>query len=519
MLYDITAQARQLQAIGRQRPTQWIKRVLGVDLWSVQKQIINSVRDNRNTLVDSCHGIGKTRTLASAGLSWVYSYPESRVVATAPTFRQVQSILFAEVHSLHADASIDLGGSLNKTELLITEDWYFQGMSTNKSERFQGQHAPYILFIVDEGYGVLPVIFEAIRGGMSSGVARLLVAGNPTDPGAWVAEASRKRDDQGRTSWNHIQVSAFDTPNFTELGITIEDIRSGEWREKEAHYLKHHAGLLPRPYLINPAFVAEALIEFGEDSPAWDARVMGRLPSTSTNTIIPLAWVEAAMNRWDHSRTVDDQRKAGMFQTPDELADYVPLGGPEELGVDVARMGDDETVIALRRGGRLTHLIIHRKNDLYDVTGLVDAEHTYLVDAADPLKDGEVRERSRLIKIDSNGLGAGVMDNLAHMGRQVLGINVSRAPRNPRKFADLTTELWWNLRDLLHPMSKTPIALPRDNKLLGELSGRRYRNTKDNRLQVESKDDFKKRLQRSPDRADAVVLAFADTTPSSIDSW
>lgn len=521
---DLTrGEVAELMQFGRRHPDVWIKIALGVDLWEIQKQIAQSVRDHRNTLIDSCHGIGKTKILASVALDFLYSYPGSRVIATAPTFRQVQSILFAEVHMLHAGAPFELGGTLNQVELLIDDGWYFQGLSTNKPDRFQGQHAPYILFIVDEGYGVSPLIFEAIRGGMSSGFVRLLVAGNPTDPSAWVAEASRKTNDKGQKTWNHIQVSAFDTPNFTELGITIEDIRSGEWRDKQGAYLKQN-GSLPRPYLINADFVAEMHIEFGEDSPAWQARVLGQLPSDSTNTAIPLAWVEAAMARWDASREVDSQRAQGHSIPPDLLDGYVPLGQPEELGVDVARMGDDETVIAHRRGRRLTHLVVHRKHDLYDVTGLVDAEHTYMLNLVDPLtqddiENGVKRERLRMIKIDSNGMGAGVFDNLVHLGRRVHGINVSHAPRNRRKFADLTTELWWHLRDLLHPMAQNPIALPRDMRLLGELSGRRYRMNKDNQIQIESKDDFKKRLGRSPDRADAAVLAYAEIMGGTIEFW
>jgi phage terminase large subunit len=504
------AELEELGALGRRHPARWIRHALGVDLWSIQKQITASVRDNRNTLVDSCHGIGKTKTLASIGLDFLYSYPGSRVIATAPTFRQVQSILFAEVHMLHQGAQFELGGTLNQVELGITEGWYFHGMSTNRAERFQGQHAPgaAILFIVDEGYGVSTAIFEAIRGGMSSGFARLLVAGNPTDPGAWVAEASRKTGDNGQRTWNHIQVSAFDTPNFTELGITIEDMRSGAWREKQDRWLEAH-GELPRPYLINPDFVAEALIEFGEDSPAWQARILGQLPSESVNTVIPLSWVEAAMARSDHSMAVDKQKAAGILPTMEELVDYVPCSEPEELGVDVAGFGDDDSVIAPRRGRRCLALLVYRKMDTRAVAGLVDAAHAELLKLTPPVEEGEAKPRRLLIKVDSNGIGAGVVADLGAMHHEVQGVNVSEAPSNRRRFADRTTELWWWLRELLHPLNPAPIAIPRDNKLLGELSGRRYRLNKGDLLQLESKEDFKKRLGRSPDKADAVVLSYA----------
>lgn len=511
----------QLMTLGRLKPNSWIRAALGVDLWSKQKEFVRSVRDNRNTLWDACHGVGKTRTLGSVALQFLYSYERSRVITTAPTFRQVKSILWAEIHSLHTDALIELGGTLNQVELEIREGWYAQGLSTNRADRFQGQHAPYILFIVDEGYGVSPVIFEAIRGGMSSGFVRLAVAGNPTDAGAFVAEAVRKTDELGRKTWNHLSVSAFDTPNFTELGVTIEDMRSGEWRDKVDAYLRR-CGALPRPYLINPDFVAEALIEFGEDSPAWYARILGILPTTSTNTIVPLAWAEAAMARWEYSEELDRKLVRGERVFQDD--NYVPLGDPEEIGVDVARFGDDDTVIAPRKGRRALTMLVYRKQDTQEVAGLVDAAHADFVRSERPLQEGEVRERGRLIKVDSNGIGAGVVDALKRLKHRissvndgdpeywhhwVQGVNVSESPVDKKKYADRTTELWWNLRELLNPLNPYPIALPRDNKLLGELTGRRYGLDKHDMLQIESKDDFKKRLQRSPDRADAVVLAFA----------
>lgn len=504
-------QLLRLMEVGRKDPAGWIERILGAQLWQRQRDIANSVRDNRNTLVESCQGTGKTFSLAATVLAFLYSYPHSRVITTAPTFRQVKSILWAEIHRQQGMARLNLGGSLNQVDLEISSGWYAQGLSTNKPERFQGQHALYILFIVDECYGVAGPIFDAIRGAMSAGIiVRLLAAGNPTDPGAYVVEASRKTHPDGRPVWHKIHISAWDSPNFKTFGITKEDILTGRWVDKLGD------APLPAPHLITPEFVAEMAVEWGVDSPAWTVRIEGRLPDQSTDTVIPLAWVEAAMERWEYSVARDAARETGELADDDEdLRLYVPLDDPTEIGVDVARFGDDETVIAPRRGRRLLYLRCYRKQDTMQTTGrVIDVEADLMPELHEPLPGVEY-ERP-LVKVDSVGVGAGVYDRLNELERNVMGFDAGRAPMNPRKFADITSEWWWHLRELLRPSNRRSIALPRDGKLLGDLTGRKWKITSDNRIKVEPKEEYKKRLGRSPDRGDAVVNAYAPVRPGGI---
>ena len=113
------------------------------------------------------------------------------------------------------------------------------------------------------------------------------------------------------------------------------------------------------------------------------------------------------------------------------------------------------------------------------------------------------------IKVDGIGIGQGVVDSLEEEGFDRVGVNVSERARDVERFADLRAELWWGLRERLDPEKGDGVALPRDDGLLSELASVRYKITGRGQVRVEPKDEMRKRLGRSPDLADAVVLAFA----------
>lgn len=173
-----------------------------------------------------------------------------------------------------------------------------------------------------------------------------------------------------------------------------------------------------------------------------------------------------------------------------------------EFGCDIARFGQDSTVIAIRKGLAVLPLVVLKKKDTMEVTGKI-------IELAR-------QHKPQAIKVDDIGVGGGVTDRLKEQSYPVVPINVAEAPRDPEKFADLRSELWWMLRERLDPNPKTnptPIALPKDDELLGDLCGIKYKITSKGQIRVESKEDMKKRIKRSPDRGDAVVLAFASVVP------
>jgi len=339
-------------------------------------------------------------------------------------------------------------------------DWKLWGFTANQynESMFQGFHDDFILFVVDEATGVSPTIMKGIKACITSENARLLLIGNPTDADSEFARYFAK-DNVAK-----FKTTAFDTPNFTAFGITVEDIRKDTWREKIT-------GPLPRPYLVTPEWVADIYEDVGgnEEDPYWVSRVMAEFPTESESTLIPLKWIEAAQER------------------------ELPPSEPNELGVDVARSGVDESVIAHRQGPRCRILLAKRGLETMGLTGEV-------VNAR--------RETGATVsKVDVIGIGAGVVDRLAEQDEPVDGVNVGEASDEPERFANKRAQFFWALRERFRDGDAD--IDPNDAKLAAQLGSVRYKYDSRGRLLIEKKEDAKKRGVKSPDRADATMLAYA----------
>jgi phage terminase large subunit len=419
--------------------------------------------------------------LAACAVLWfLFSFPPSIVITTSPTWRQTSQIVWSEVRSSYNKSRFPLGGTMPPKfpEIQIVQDqWCAMGISTNEPDRFQGYHSRNIFVIVDEAAGVPPEIFEAIDGLLTSENPHLLLIGNPTAIGGAFYEAFKD------PAFCKISISAFDTPNFTECGITEQDIENSTWRAKmpgrttknvEGQRMHHGDRYdVPYPGLVNPIWVRERFKSWGKEHPAYQSRVLGQFPTIGDNCVIPLSWIEAAQARYED----------------------VEFGEPVEAGVDIARFGSDATCICIRRGMKVLPLQVFRKLDLMESAGIV----------ARAISDYHISNT----KIDEIGMGGGPTDRLNELKLPVQGVNVARSAKDQEHFANLRTELWWNLREKLDPNGITnpnPIALPKDEELLAELSGVLYKYTSKGQVAIEGKDETKKRINRSPDRADALVL-------------
>ena len=172
---------------------------------------------------------------------------------------------------------------------------------------------------------------------------------------------------------------------------------------------------------------------------------------------------------------------------------------PRTVGVDVARTGQDRTVLALRNGPVITELRRSVREDTMQTTGRVKA----ILDA----------DSSCTAVVDVIGIGSGVVDRLREQHARVLAFNASRGSKardSTREFgfANRRSEAHWALRTALDPSSDPDYCLPDDEMLLGDLSAPHWTVTSGGKIQVESKDDIRKRLGRSPDDGDAVVMAY-----------
>jgi phage terminase large subunit len=239
--------------------------------------------------------------------------PASRVITTATKWSQVKNLLWHEVNQLAARARKRPEARAGRvpqeplqTELHLPDGRYAIGLSSKpeNSESFAGHHAPNILVVVDEASGVHPAIFEVAEGYMTTDGARMLLIGNPTrSSGEFFDAFNTKRGD-----YNTLHISALESP-----AITGEQVPR---RRAVA--------------LTGKAWVEEPLTKaWGEDSPLYQVRVLGDFAKTPTDTVIDLGHVEDAQTR---ARTPTARRTSVV------------------ISCDVARFGDDETVIAERVG-------------------------------------------------------------------------------------------------------------------------------------------------------------------------
>jgi phage terminase large subunit len=458
------ATARKIKRALQLSPSFFNHAVLGGDFWSKQEEIALSVRDNRYTTVRACHDVGKTYVAARLALWFLYSHPQSIVVTTAPTMRQVENLLWRELRAAHEKAKV-LEGEPLKTRLDLASDWYAIGASSSDPDKLQGFHAAsgHILIIADEAAGIPEPAFEAMEGMMTSEDARMVMIGNPTsDTGSF-------RDSHYR--WEHankIHISVFDSPNFKNNGIsTVEELKEFDLGKVE----------IVNKFLVSPQWVLEKLNSWGIDSPMFQARVLGNFPSQSANTVIPLNALEVASS--------DEHREKLEAQ-----------GGPFYLGVDVARFGNDYTVLTPRYGGFIPHQTKHASTSIPETVGLIKQY-------GNPRPTG--------IYIDVDGLGGGVYDVL----REQKYNNVIQIHNNAKAlpdssgltFANLASQLWWRAREMF---IAGELAIPNDEKLIMQLSTRKY-SFGSRGLTVESKDDWKKRHGgKSCDEGDSLIYSLGD---------
>lgn len=451
--------------------------LLGVQLWAKQQEIIQSVWQHPRTSVRSCHGTGKTFNAATVGTSYLLAHPDSIVITTAPTFRQVKNAIWREMRGQYGRAKYPIGGELAQTQLDLGPNWYAIGLSTNHPDNFQGFHAPHILVIVDEAAGVGDPIFEAIDSVLSSAHARLLMIGNPTSlSGRFYDSFSRLK------GYNRISISCFDTPNFIAAGIT-----SLEQLTEEA--VERSKSLIVNPALITPAWVFDKLQNYGADSQYFQARALGEFPRAgSSDSLIPLQDIENAIGR---GMELEDAR-AQRQQAPESR------GGV--IGIDVSRYGDDRSVLKHRIGKEVVRTEKIMRSDTMELVGHVV---------------NFVRGTWADVNIDVIGVGAGVYDRLNEIGVKTLkikslnGVNVGMPAIDPERYLNVRAEMY----DLTREWLRDGGAIPNDDDLRGQLASIRKKYTSRGQLQIESKEDMRKRGMKSPDEADALALTFVAPPP------
>jgi hypothetical protein len=220
--------------------------------------------------------------------------------------------------------------------------------------------------------------------------------------------------------------------------------------------------------------IEDVIQRYGADSNEYRVRVLGEFPKAGPDSLIPMEWVEAAITR-----------------------DVAPMNVMPVWGVDPARGGDRSTLCKRKGNVVLEPVKVFNQKDTMTLCGLILREWD----------DTPIDERPHEICVDMIGIGAGVVDRLDELGLPVRGVNVGESAAVSDLFMRLRDELHWRLREWFESRK---CKIPNDRALISELTVTKYRVLSSGKVQVESKDDMKKRLAgKSPDLADALMLTFA----------
>ena len=447
-------------------PVAFAREVLGVQLWAKQEEVLTALTTHRRVAVKAGNGLGKGFCAAVAVLWFIHTHQDAAVaLSTAPTFRQVRHILWRQIHRLYRPAAKTLGGTMLDTRWELADDRYALGLSADSAEQFQGFHNPNILIVVDEAEGVSEEIYEAIEAIITSADPLLLLIGNPTT----MEGAFRRAFFEHRSIYRNITISALDSPNVQAGRVVIPGLTTSEWVDERKQIWQ-------------------------EGSPIYRSRVLGQFPHQGEDSLFSLKDLEAAVNRIvdAESWTIDSQTVYG----PQRSSSEAPI-----IAVDVARFGPDSSVILRRRDDCVEDIQALHQHDTMQLAGRVAAA---------------VRDHNPAhVFIDEIGMGAGVVDRLRELGHPVRGINVANRARQDEIFVNLRAEGYWALADRFRAGT---ISIPYDNQLISQLATLRYDFDSRGRIKIESKDDIRKRGLPSPDRADALMLAFLEQ-PGRVKLW
>ncbi len=494
-------------------PVLWAEEMLGVRLWSKQKEILYSIRDNHNTAVAAAHSVGKS-FIASVAMAWwadVHPVQDVKIISTAPTFNQVTSILWDnlrkwhieskrrhEEHKSRLETGQDLGeyaandhalpgyitsGNVWKTELGFEIGFGRKPPDNLLDSAFQGIHAPFLLVIGDEAAGLPEELVDALGNNATGSANRVLLIANPTNPLS--AMAKIWTDEKKRSIWTTMNISLLDSavvqkePGFENAE---EDGMSG-W-----------------------GYINEKKLDWGEEDPRYISRVLGEWAFDSGNTVFA---------------EIDLARASDTVVVPDP-------NSPIWHGWDIARMGKDSTIGYRCQEGEVWDTD-EETGEPTEPTGrrgiqirLIEEWRKVPLVSSDPANLGSaeridihaIGEGCSLVKVDAAGLGSGVIDGLTDIAYKenrhygVLEIFGQAAPSDRRAYDNMRVEQFFELKRRAYAAELD--LDPKDTRLFDELRGVVYEYTTKGARKIESKDDMKKKGKKSPDAADALWYAALD---------
>lgn len=432
----------------RSDPVAFVSEVLGVtpDAW--QAKALKALLTEDRLSCRSGHGVGKSAFLSWVTLFWLStrSGDGCKVALTAPTAHQLQDVLFGEISRWYRKMP----------------EWYRDQLSL-KSDRVEVVGKESECFAVARtSRRESP---EALQGFHSENMLFIVDEASGVDEKVFETAQGAMSSEGAKTIM---------TGNPTRTQGYFYDSFHGD--RDRWHTMKVSCSDSKN---VDPSFVEDMKQKYGVDSSVYRVRVEGEFDTEQGDTVIPLSLIENAVER-----QVEVNPKSAVV-----------------WGLDCARMGGDRTALCKRKGNVLLEPIKWwTGKDLMQTCGLVVAEYKRLENFPDELPEE--------ICVDSIGIGAGVCDRLAELGLPVRGVCVSERPSTDGKtYNRLRDELWFRAREWFEQRDcRIPQAC---EELVAELSLPTYHFTSLGKMQVEGKDNMKKRGVRSPDLADAFCLTLA----------
>ncbi len=431
----------------------------------------NAVQRSATTSVKGCHGSGKT-FCASGLVPWkLLSNPEAIVLTIAPTLRQVKTF-WNEIHAALDAMPVKLPEATT-TGIELSGKNYALGFSSSKGVNAQGFHGADILIIEDEAIGIAPDLHDAMEGIRAAGNVSVLRLCNPTVPqGAPYEDFTRLRS---QTSC--ITISAFDTPNLA--GLTLESLL--QLPDDQLDYA-------PFPWLTRRRWVREMYYKWGPTNPRFLSRVLGEFPTQADDAVFQLAWIEKAGLPYDEEE----------FHA--ELKRYRDMGrGFIQVGLDISGPGEDETVAYARIGPYVVAFEAWSNKDaFYDVCRFIN--HLKRDYPGMPIT----------ILADVVGLGYHLAYALSREGLDVREFKANNLAVDFAQYQNQKAEAYFRLRELMRCGDVRGVV---DEDTKAQLATVRYREKPNGKVEIEHKDEARARGVASPDRAEALIMAFAQLVP------
>lgn len=447
-----------------------------------QLDVLDTLAEHGRAAVRGPRGMGKT-TIASAAVHWFARTREAlgldwKILTTAGVFRHLYRALWPEVHKW----APRVGGlylplrperELLTAAIQLPHGAAFAAVARNP-DMIESAHADQLLIIVDEAKSVPDAIFDALEGSLTG------------EEGQYVLALSTPGPPAGR----FYQIHQGRIPGWKPVHVTKADALA--------------AGR------VSTASVERRAQYWGTDSALYRQQVEGEFAADDENAIIPLSWVEAAMERWHAWREVGRPKAAAEVPADHpERAAWEAVGSPvadglPAYGVDVATTGADSSVIARRVGVHTVELVYTQGNSVMGVTAKVQ----------NTVRKAEAK--SAPVAVDMIGVGSGVASRLDELGYRVIKYTGSASTKRRTAdrsfgFANTRTAAYWHLRELLNPDTGARLMLPPHEQLTADLTTPKMLEPLTGippKLRMEKKEDLIRRLGRSPDYGDAVVMAY-----------